>query len=876
MAFRRPYIILLALYLYTSLIYAQTPGVDGGGILVKGKVVDTENRAVLYASVYLEETKSAYATNESGEFSFHLKPGVYTFHVGQVNYENLTQVVDISQSRMLTFRLTVKNFTLREVEVKAGKEDPAYAIMRKAIAKAPYHRRQFDFYKAEVYSKATLEIQEIPEFLAKQIEKSGDKSLNPGDIYTRESISEVRYSQDSLRQRVLSVRSTFPEEIETGDLDRFNLMNIYARTGGFVSPLSAESLAVYRFRLENSSYDKYGKRIYHIQVIPKNNNPYAFTGYLDIVDSTWHVHYFSLSAGMDLSIVSMNFTIKQNFGELEENIWVPFTSYLDQTVGMLGFKANIKQSSSIQYGNYLLRENTEVKKTIEEMREKSVSQSVKSQKLDRKIEDIYTKEQLNNRDVLKLISLLESKEKEDRKNNSGTEKKADELEIKRRNYNITVDRDAYTRDSVYWNEHRRVPLTEKEKHSYALKEADTVRKNKLSALRNIDTLLVAGNNRLQYGFKGIQEILTFNPVDGIKLKLGGRLNWKFKDSTIWYNSLILGGAFKRKAFVFRAETGYEYYPEKRAAIFLSGGKDSRDFNTHGGIHPYVNLLSTLFFRRNYVHVYDQAYLQLVHHIEPFNGFDTRVSFSYEWRGALSNNSNYSFFYRKSREYPPNIPGNRYIEQNPGLLDNGRGALLDVELSYTPKRYYRYLDRNKIPLHSNFPTFTFLWRKGIPHIAGSNTDFDYLEFSVTQKISRNILRSYSYHLYAGWFPNNSRMHFSEFRHFRVSGFTEMLGVFSDTYHSIRVYQASTNQWMLSGFFKYESLYLLLKYIPFLNKTLMTESLYLSYLKTPYVKDFIEIGYSLNNILMFVNLGVFVSFENFKYYGWNFNISFALPN
>jgi hypothetical protein len=50
----------------------------------------------------------------------------------------------------------------RTVTVKAGKEDPAYTIMRKAIAKAKFHTQQIDAYSATVYIKGKGQLTDYP------------------------------------------------------------------------------------------------------------------------------------------------------------------------------------------------------------------------------------------------------------------------------------------------------------------------------------------------------------------------------------------------------------------------------------------------------------------------------------------------------------------------------------------------------------------------------------------------------------------------------------------------------------------------------------------------------------------------------------------
>jgi hypothetical protein len=61
--------------------------------------------------------------------------------------------------------------------------------------------------------------------------------------------------------------------------------------------------------------------------------------------------------------------------------------------------------------------------------------------------------------------------------------------------------------------------------------------------------------------------------------------------------------------------------------------------------------------------------------------------------------------------------------------------------------------------------------------------------------------------------------------------------------------------------------MLKFIPGLNKTLITENLHLSCLSNPLTKSYIEVGYSLSNIFLVGNIGFFVGFNEFKSVNWS---------
>jgi hypothetical protein len=62
---------------------------------------------------------------------------------------------------------------LQSVTVRADKEDPAYTVMRKAIAKAKYHTQQIDAYSAKVYLKGKGQLKDYPWLAKKELEKEG-------------------------------------------------------------------------------------------------------------------------------------------------------------------------------------------------------------------------------------------------------------------------------------------------------------------------------------------------------------------------------------------------------------------------------------------------------------------------------------------------------------------------------------------------------------------------------------------------------------------------------------------------------------------------------------------------------------------------------
>ncbi|MCB0550551.1 MAG: carboxypeptidase-like regulatory domain-containing protein, partial [Phaeodactylibacter sp.] len=122
--------ILLA-FLFFS---AFTTSLFAGG--VSGKVTDANGAPLAFATIFVQQTGSGTTTNENGNYEIRLDPGNYTLVFQFLGYKTEAREVRIGQRmELLNVSLQEQALQLQEVIVSEGKEDLAYTIMRKAIAK---------------------------------------------------------------------------------------------------------------------------------------------------------------------------------------------------------------------------------------------------------------------------------------------------------------------------------------------------------------------------------------------------------------------------------------------------------------------------------------------------------------------------------------------------------------------------------------------------------------------------------------------------------------------------------------------------------------------------------------------------------------------
>jgi hypothetical protein len=585
-------------------------------------------------------------------------------------------------------------------------------------------------------------------------------------------------------------------------------------------------------------------------------------------------------------VAKAKFTFTQNYVPIEKNVWMPGSFKTTFDIKSMGFQFDLNTTHSIRYKDYKVNPALTSRVSPTEMStltpEKPPVVSKKSEKLSSDISKIMEKEEITTRDAIKIVELSDAKSKEDLKNNPINDS-VNPLEIQRRFF-LTVDSNALKYDSLIWDSYRTVPLTEDELTGFEQKRInDSIKdeKKKFSLLDDIN--LGKKKNRKKdktffFGISPAKSVLEFNTVEGFKFGVHLYANYHFKDSaTTINNGATLGYAFSSKQLFLDISSKWNYNRKRFASLELFGGKHTCDFKQDKQEGKYLmNSISSLFFRDNFIQYYDRTFGGVKHNIEAFHGFHTAVGFSYEQQRPQGNRSDYSFFFRNTRDYKSNNPDNEYVINNFDYLSAQNAFLLDISMSYTPKMFYRYSHNKKIKSYagSKYPTFTLTWKKGINGLLKTTSNFDYLELNIAQEVSLKLSKSLTYSVTTGFFPNTKNIHFSQFKHFQTNNFWVTFNTFSEAFNTMPNYKYSTNEWFVAGHLKYETLYLMLKFIPGFSKTLITENIHFSFLFNPLTKNYFEVGYSLSKIFFIGNIGFFVGFDEFNSFNWSVRVGFSL--
>jgi hypothetical protein len=490
-----------------------------------------------------------------------------------------------------------------------------------------------------------------------------------------------------------------------------------------------------------------------------------------------------------------------------------------------------------------------------------------------KIQEILSREELTDRDMTRLTRLME---KETEAANPGSEN----LEVTGTEFSIAPN--AVRNDSAFWNKVRPVPLTLEERETISTRDSiygfgdaslserrDSIIRARRPGFRTRD--LLAGKTfqsrdrktRITYGGLIDPSMLAFNTVDG--WKYGQEIGYDYRPTTrVTYRwNLRAGYAFARKAPDIDLNSSILYAPAIRGKIALRVDYRSMDFNRETGIPSLTNSAYSLFYRENYSKRYENLDVLLEHRMDLATGLVFYASADFQRRRELTNHSDFSFFYRNSKDYTENHPEG-YDAALP-LFDDSDLFGAQVRLEYTYKYFYRLRSGRKQYFRSDYPTLYAVYRHAFPVETNGWADYRLVYGGLQHEREVGLLSTLSYKLEYGRFLHTGSLHFSDLKHFKVSPLLFDMQGFQDAFLLMDFYRASTSTAYLEGHARLTSPFLVLKLLPWFSERLWNESVSVSYLNSGIVQDHIQVGYSLNEIGFLFDIGIYTAFENWQYHG-----------
>lgn len=835
---------------------------------IKGILTNSAGEPLPYVTIYCIDTKTGTNSNVNGSFQLKLAKGTHQISFQSIDYKTLSKTIQIENDwQELNLEMEKQTYELKEVTVNSGKDNPANYIMRKAIAAAPYYKRQVLNYQANVYVKGTGRIDQCPRIFRGLLK---EQHVEVGKTYVTESINQLNFSQpNTYREKVISVKSSMPFEGAPEPMRMARGSWYDASNENEVSPLSAQAFNAYTFKLEGSFYEN-GREINKIKVEPKRKGNEFYSGTIYIIEKLWCLHSCVLTREESGTTV----TVKTSFKPISEYpfVYMPVTYDIQFKGNYLGVEGSFRYLASIS--DYRLKLNPNVSHTwvqqitsppkiAEEANKPSKPIEAKKSKNQQQIDALLAKEKLTKGEMLKLASKM----KKEAENNTQT------LMMENDSSELIIDSLAFTRDSNFWANNRPVPLLKDEQQSFKVKDtsqlfgSDSTHKKKnyhlsLGSILLLGDSLTKKDHKNYFSYKGLFGRPSLNTVEGFALQT--ELSFGNKGFKQWRYTQKIKVPLERPLLETSGELSFRFNPKHLAYVQFKGGSFITDYNPKG-ITPFTDAFQLLLLKTNYSKFYQQDFLNANFQYEVLNGLLVNASILATNRYSIENIDRYQ-----------NKEGKDHIRANVPdkiLISEPRHQSYQYQLGlvYKPFQLYKMRQNKKFYLKNTWPSLSVNYKEGYD---AQGLQFGKLDFGLDQTVKPWHWVNLMYQARAGFFTKTPNLYFADWQHFAGNQSSIFDGNYFGHFMQLPYYSYSTNRSYQSLFLQAEFKHLLLRKLPYLNLMDFKEVVYFNYLNSQGNAMYYETGYRIEPLLNRIAIGVNFHFISNTYQGAAFRMSIRL--
>ncbi len=685
---------------------------------ITGIVQDSTGAPLPFSTIHVKERNLSISANSEGRYAFSIPAGNYTIICQHIGYQRQEKAISINENTVVNFQLSPQTLTLSEVTVKQG-EDPAYEIIRKAIAKRPELKNELQSFRSQVYTKGQLRLRDHPKkFLGQKVDfEDGDTSRRK-IIYLSETVSN--YSVDTPnKSKIEVIASKVSGESDAYGLSAPQIISFYENNiqigknlnpRGFISPIANNALNYYRFKYEGAFFED-GKEISRISVIPGRKFTPLFSGYINIVEDEWRIHSLNLmltqSSGMELLDTLQ---IEQLYMPLPSGEWVVKSQVLYPAIKMLGFDA---------YGSFV---------------------------------NIYSNYRLK-------------------------------PDFARGYFDRTIIRytdSANKQTTEYWDETRPIVLQEEEINDYLKKHnleqagkspayMDSIDKqrNRVTISKIIVTGITIGRQQSSTSFSiaPLAQILGYNTVEGFVINFAATLNKRLDSNKMSRKSIAITPEIRYGFSNQRTNanlTATYIFGKKYADYFsIAGGRDVFQFNNAAPVGILGSSVSALLFKKNNFKFYEAGFGTLSFSKGIGAGLSLMGSAQYQDRLPLENTTDFSFNKKEDKAFTANYP----LPQFNKNITPHQAFTGSIGLKWHPGMRYIQYPHQMVPVPSWAPAFTFTYTKAFEDVFGSDVDYSKWLFNITDDIRMKLFGNFYYHLDLGGFINSNRVEIPDYTHYK---------------------------------------------------------------------------------------------------------------
>lgn len=705
----KTYFFLICSLLLTTLTYSQ----------VKGTVKDSNGKPLPFVNIFEENTYNSTTSNEQGKFELNIRiPGKHNIIFQYLGYQTSKQIVDIANATTpLEVVLQEENIMLNEVVINP-KENPANDIIKNAIKNKKDNAEKTARYKADFYSRGIIRLKDAPKNIMGQKFDFFDEVLDStrsGIIYLSETVSKITYQKpDKMKEEIVASKVSGKDNgfsFNNAASVNFDCYDNYLPFEiNVISPIADNAFTYYKYKFEGSFFTENRQQINKIKVIPRRDIEPVMEGYIYIVEDSYAIYATDLSikgSQMQTPVID-NLTLKQSYSYNTLNkIWVKNTQTIDFIAGMLSIKVNGR--FTYVYSNFEF-----------------------TQQFDKKT---FT------------------------------------------NQILSFQANANKKEDAFWNSIRPVPLTEEESKDYIKKDILQTKKKSKPYLDSIDakhnkfrlTDIVSGYSysnsfkKWSLNYDGPLLNTAFNTVQGWNTTAGfsyTKRNEEKRNFTRIGTQFNYG--FSEKKIRGTASYFHKFNNTNNSILVLNGGSFVSQFNSNNPISNLVNTVSTLFFKNNFMKLYEKNFAAVCFEREVINGLHLYTNVEYAERKPLYNTTDQAAV-KSDDLYTSNNPLAPSDESTAAIVKNNLvKANIAFRINFGQKYWTRPDGKFNIP-NDEYPTITLGYEKTMA-ATNKNYEYDFISTRIGYNVTLGNKGFLQLNLKGGKFFHGENIAFTDYKHF----------------------------------------------------------------------------------------------------------------
>jgi hypothetical protein len=657
--------------------------------VIKGTVVDAVSKTPLqYVSVVFKGGRGT-VTDSLGQFTLRSSGSINIIVASYVGYLNVQKTIVPGKEQTIDFELETDPKAINNVTVSTNKRakyrnknNPAVDLIRRVIDNKPLNRpEKYDYVEYDQYEKLEVSLSSVPEKLAnnrmlrkyqflfenRDTTKLKGKTLLP--VYLEEKLTQKYYRKKPEKTKSIvrgEKRVNYGEYIDNDGVSQYlNRLimdvdiyddNIPLFTYQFLSPIADLSPTFYMFYIRDTITDETGKKLIKMYFTPRNTNDLLFRGNMYItLDGNYAVQKLDMFLSKN---VNLNFVRELHIDlDFEQN---PDGRYHLSKSNVMAEAAATKGASGGFFG------------------ERTVS--FKNYRINEARPDT----------IYEGPALVKQNEKVDKLPDS------------------------------FWQQNRHDTLSGTESKIYSnidsLEKMPSFRRTMAIAMFLFSGYTSVGGGWLEVG--PAAAFYGFNPVEGFKLRLGGRTTPKLS-KRIYFEGYGAYG-FKDEKFKYFMGTTYSL---NNKSIYTFPLKYIRASYQHDTKIPGQELQFVqednffLSFKRgnNDKWIYNDI-------------------FKFEYVHELQNRLSYTLAYRNWRHTPAgSIVYNKVENGNLVNVPSINTSEFSAQVRWAPKEQFYQGKVFRIPIINKYPIFTLRFTAGVKGIFKSEYNYQNINLRVEKRV-----------------------------------------------------------------------------------------------------------------------------------------------